>query len=945
MDVISFSPFLLKDKKDKSLRKHIKLFGKLLGKVLLARADGQVYAAVETLRKGYISLHEEDNPIKRKQLERLIETLPPDILTDVIRAFNIYFSLSNIAGELFQHRQRRLQVHQGGQLWAGSFDKTLRELIDQGLTADQVQALLNQLGYMPVFTAHPTEARRRAVMVALRRIFVTAERLNDKARLSAVEWQELLDELEAEIHVLWKTDEVRVQKMEVIDEISNGLHYFQEGLFQAIPQAYRAVERTIRRVYGAQRIQIKVPSFLRFGSWIGGDRDGNPFVTAQVTVKALRLQALEALREYERNLLNLSEILTHSSHLSEPSSEFLASLERDLTLCVQNNADTFPRYEFEPYRRKLLIMRYRILNNFAVFEARLHGTLSGMVIADKQRVAYPSVKLFLEDLYLVRDSLFSHGDRQVAEGLLKDLIRLVETLGFHLMQLDIRQESTQHSNTVAELLNLHGVNYEKFTEEQRIAYLAEQLINPQALRYDPALLGEMSREIMAVFQVMHDMRVEVGEQAFGSYVISMTHSASHVLEVLWLAQQCNLVGKTETGRYCHISVSPLFETIEDLQHIEKVLEQLLDLPIYRELLQAGENTQEVMLGYSDSCKDGGILSSSWLLYEAQTKISALTESRGVKSRLFHGRGGTVGRGGGPTYDAIVSQPAGTVRGQIKFTEQGEVLAYKYSNPETAMYELTVGAAGLLKASSTLFLPQPSEQHDQAEIMQNLARSGEVQYRKLTDHTEGFMDYFYDATPVAEIALLNIGSRPVRRAALNRSKYSIRAIPWVFGWSQSRHILPAWYGLGTALESWCQNNPENLLKLQKMYQSWAFFRALLSNIQMALFKTDMQIAKEYADLCQNAEQSAHIYQQIVEEHQRTVKYVLAVAKINELVQENPLLLISLKRRSPYIDPLNAIQLHLLRNYRQFAPEQPEAQTWLKPLLRSINAIAAGLRNTG
>lgn len=945
MDVLPFSQFPLKDKKDKSLRKHIKLFGKLLGKVLLARADGQVYAAVETLRKGYISLHEEDNPIKRQQLERLIQTLPPDILTDVIRAFNIYFSLSNIADELFQHRQRRLQVHQGGQLWAGSFDKTLRELIDQGLTAEQVQTLLNQLSYMPVFTAHPTEARRRAIMVALRRIFVTAEKLNDKSRLSAVEWQELLDELEAEIHILWKTDEVRVQKMEVIDEISNGLHYFQESLFEAIPQAYRAVERTIRRIYGTQRIHINVPSFLHFGSWIGGDRDGNPFVTAKITVRALRLQALEALREYERKLTELSETLTHSSHLSAPSETFLASLEQDLSLCKQNNADVFPRYEFEPYRRKLLIMRYRILNNFAVFEARLEGSLSGMVIADKQRIAYPDVKAFLEDLSLIRDSLFSHGDRQVANGLLKDLIRLVETLGFHLMQLDIRQESTQHSNTVIELLKLQGIDYENFSETQRIQYLAEFLNAPKQLRYDPALLSDTSREIMAVFQVMYEMRREVGEQAFGSYVISMTHSASHVLEVLWLAQQSSLVGKTDQGYFCHISVSPLFETIEDLEHIEKVLGQLLDLPIYKELLQVGENTQEIMLGYSDSCKDGGILASSWLLYEAQTKISALTESRGVKSRLFHGRGGTVGRGGGPTYDAIVSQPEGTVRGQIKFTEQGEVLAYKYSNPETAMYELTVGAAGLLKASSTLFLPQANLKCEQTTIMQGLAQEGEQEYRRLTDHTEGFMDYFYDATPVTEIALLNIGSRPVRRAAQNRSKYSIRAIPWVFGWSQSRHILPAWYGLGTALEQWCQNRPDNLLKLQQMYKSWAFFRALLSNIQMALFKTDMLIAKEYAELCQNKEQGAQIYQQIVEEHQRTIKYVLAVAKLSELLQENPLLLISLKRRSPYIDPLNAIQLHLLRNYRQVSPELPEAQSWLKPLLRSINAIAAGLRNTG
>ncbi|HHO67468.1 MAG TPA: phosphoenolpyruvate carboxylase, partial [Gammaproteobacteria bacterium] len=462
---------------------------------------------------------------------------------------------------------------------------------------------------------------------------------------------------------------------------------------------------------------------------------------------------------------------------------------------------------------------------------------------------------------------------------------------------------------------------------------------------DRGVLGDETAETLAVLDVMHDMRDEVSAEAFGTYVISMTHSASHVLELMWLASLAGLAGRSNGEWFCHIRISPLFETIEDLAHVEQVLTRLLDEPVYRDLLAASGNLQEIMLGYSDSCKDGGILASAWNLYEAQQKIIRITDARGVECRLFHGRGGTLGRGGGPTHDAILAQPAGTVHGQIKFTEQGEVLSYKYSNAETAVYELSVGITGLLKASRGVVQSEDVRCPTCAETMRELAAVAEDAYRDLIDRTEGLLDYFYEATPVTEIGLLNIGSRPSHRKKQDRSKSSIRAIPWVFGWAQSRHTLPAWYGIGSALAAWCGDDRERLARLQALYREWPFFRALLGNTQMSLAKASMAIAAQYKNLCEDPATAQRIYDTIRAEHDRTLALVKAVAGIDSLLAENPVLALSLARRDPYLDPLNHIQIKLLERTRDETAADEERDRWLDPLLRSINAIASGMRNTG
>ncbi len=930
---------------DKDLRSRVRLFGNLLGEVLREHAGQNILDAVESLRKGYIRLRREENPRLRARLTRDISNLDPDALTDVIRAFNLYFSLVNIAEEAFQHRQRRKQARRYGLLWVGSFQRTLQDFRDSGVGPDQLQTLLDQSLYLPVFTAHPTEAIRRTVMSSLRRLFVTSEKLDD-LRLGREEREAVQQVLKQQIQVLWKTDEVRLHKPSVEDEIRNGLYFFRESLFAAVPKSYRYLEKAAQHIYGTNPTgkKLSIPGgLMRFGSWIGGDRDGNPFVKPATTALALRLHMREVLATYIEHVVDLGYRLTHSTHLCDFSAPFLDSLQQDETRFSEACSDFPEGYSHELYRRKLCIMSHRLRFNLADIDARIAQPETDIAASP---AAYTNEQEFLDDLLLIGESLIANGDANVADAELKDLVRLVETFGFYLMHLDIRQESTRHSEAVAELLKTLQVepDYDALDETRRQHLLCSTFAGrPPAL--DRGKLTERTRETLEVFDVIRRMQTEVSVNAFGNYVISMTHTASHILEVMYLAWLTGLAGQRNGDWFADIRISPLFETIDDLEHIEQVLSELLGNETYRALLNAADHCQEIMLGYSDSCKDGGILASNWSLYEAQKKIIAICDRYGLQVRLFHGRGGTIGRGGGPTHEAILSQPPGTVHGQIKFTEQGEVLRYKYSNEETAVYELAMGVTGLLKASRVLIEPAAEDRRDYLGIMDELARIGEDTYRDLIDNTGGLFDYFYEATPVTEIGLLNIGSRPSHRKQQDRSKTSIRAIPWVFGWAQSRHTLPAWYGLGSALETWRSDDPARLARLQGMYQDWPFFRALLGNIQMALFKGEMNIAHEYTRLAGNQEMAQRIYAKISTEYRKTIIQVLHVSGAHHLLEENPALGLSLFRRNPYLDPLNNIQVTLLARVRDSSLDEEQREAWLKPLLRSINAIASGMRNTG
>ncbi|HRY15049.1 MAG TPA: phosphoenolpyruvate carboxylase, partial [Candidatus Competibacteraceae bacterium] len=655
---------------DKFLRDRIKLLGQLLGDTLRDQEGRHVLDAVETLRKGFTGLRRQPAPDTREQLMRFIAALNPEMLNHVVRAFSAYFNLANIAEEDVQHQQRRDQVRRGKPLWRGSFDETLRTLRAAGVNAAQLQSLLNQLCFTPVFTAHPTEAKRRVLLGAQRRVFLTNVKLDNPA-LNKLQRAEVIEELRSQIEILWKTDEVRSYKPQVRDEIKNGLYYFRESIFQALPVMYRNLERALNAVYGDQggKSAVYIPCLARFGSWIGGDRDGNPFVTPETTALALRLQAQEILREYLRRVESLGRQLTYSSSLVTSSPVFTASLDADVQRMSALFVDAPRQYAQEPYRRKLFLMYHRLQHNLEQVRARIEGRPEA---TSQPFWGYASADEFLEDLRLIRDSLVAHGDRAVAEGELKDLLRLAETFGFHLAALDVRQESTRHTTAVTEIfaMAINLPDYAALTEEERLSVLNDLLSRPGTPLLYCDSFSPATQETLEVFQVMARMRQEISPRAFDNYVISMTHEASHVLEVLFLARFAGLVGRRADGEwYCALRVAPLFETIADLNRVETLLTRLLDQPAYRELLTVAGGVQDVMVGYSDSCKDGGILASNWGLYQAQRQAVALAAVHGFGCRLFHGRGGTVGRGGGPVHDAILSQPSHTVQGQIKITEQ------------------------------------------------------------------------------------------------------------------------------------------------------------------------------------------------------------------------------------------------------------------------------------
>ena len=939
---------------DRYLRARVKLLGKMLGDIIRENSDAHTFDTIERLRKEFIALSKKRSNKKTQSLIAIINTLKPDMVFMIIRAFSTYFNLANIAEEISQYRDvhHRLSSVSGAGLAVGTPAAVLSSFKEAGIKAGDVQKLFNKLKYIPVFTAHPTEATRRTIMQLQKRIFEIAQQMEKrsygKEGKEEKEWLE--QKLFKDIRVLWETEEVRLSKPSVELEVANGLYYYKISLFETVPQVYRMLEAAVAEVYPEE--EIIIPSFINFGSWIGGDRDGNPYVTPAVTMHTIQLQSAMILEHYMDCVEQLIGILTHSINLVDLSENFILNQQKDKEEGVVEKAYENTGYNFikEPYRCKLSVVLYRLQCKLRLINGRNPS-------ADDRKYAYQYEYEMLDDLKSISESLSYHGDSIIAEAELKDLIRLVETFGFYLARLDVRDESKQHAMAIAEIAEQWGCSdYLSMNAAQKAEYLSEKIDRDADLVVDKNRLSDDAKRILEVFESIVQVRDEISPNTIGNYVVSMTHNASDVLEVMLLAKINGLVGKDSDGNfYCNINVSPLFETIDDLARINDILEALFGNPVYNKLLQVSGSLQEVMLGYSDSCKDGGIVASKWQLYQAQKSIVGLMIKYRITCRLFHGRGGTIGRGGGPTYEAITSQPPGTVNGQIKITEQGEVLSYKYSKREAAVYHLSSAIAGLIKASQHLAVShsfdlsaKPRDEQAHLEIMSQLSESGEHYYRELIDHTEGILDYFYEGTPVVEIGQMNIGSRPTHRRSADRSRQSIRAIPWVFGWSLSRHTLPAWFGIGSALEDFVGGQADNMEKLKNLYGEWPFFHSLMENVQMALAKANMDIAAEYAGLCSDRESAMRIFKMIETEYRKTVDYVLQVSGCKQLLGHQTSLMLSLQRREPYIQPINYLQIMLLKKYRstqQTAKGRDDENEYLELVLRSINAIASGMRNTG
>ncbi|PNK60204.1 phosphoenolpyruvate carboxylase [Psychrobacter sp. FDAARGOS_221] len=931
------------------LRSRVRLLGSLLGDTIIRQADEQTVKTIETLRKGFIQERRNPNPDNKKQLIELIASLDNKTLKHVIRAFSIYFFLANLTEENVLREERQVLKEQTNHFWEGSFRHTLLECRQRNIDAQQIKELIDQLRFIPVFTAHPTEARRRTTMNILQSLYAHNTALNENEEGSSA-YEEAKRKVAETIDLLWSSDEVRTRKPLVYDEINNGLHYFNASLFTAIPQVYRNIKNAINDIY-PELSDYPLPAFVNFGSWIGGDRDGNPFVTHETTEMAVLMHANTVLRHYQVLIRKLRRQLVHSDTIISISPDIYQRIKDYQDLDKKVFYYNLDDYHNEPYRRLLSLVLAKI-------QATNEHIQSQGSNPEAAADAYQDPQALLDDLRLIRQSVTKH-DAAQAEGLLLDIIRLVKTCGFHLASLDIRQDSGYHGEVIADIFasasNLP--DYNSLSETERQQWLTRLLQQPGTPLIYTEYLSEQTQEQLALTKSVAKLRKLVGENTFGSYVISMTNNASQLLEVLLLMRFAGLSGIDEDGHlFAALPVAPLFETIEDLKNIDKILPTVLDIPLYRTLLEHSDNTQEIMLGYSDSSKDGGIITSAWQLYSAQQTITKIAKQYGIQTRLFHGRGGSVSRGGGPTHQAIAAQPAGTLNGQIKFTEQGEVLYAKYANSDTAVFELTMGITGALKATSSRFVEQPTQLERYESLFARLAEAGEQQYRALTDNTEGFYHFYSQATPVQEISLLNIGSRPAHRKKGLPSKSTIRAIPWVFGWSLARFTLPAWYGVGSALESVKQD--EALMK--EMNQNWPFFHAFISNIEMAFTKSELSIAHAYSQLCDDDRLRDDIMQAVTKEHDLTEAGLNSLLDQSSLLSKQQDLASSLEWRNAYLDPINYIQIELLKRLRQDKDVEAndsklkdgvaddiltEELSVVDPLIRSINALAAGLRNTG
>ncbi len=931
------APATKKDK-ERPLLDDIRLLGRILGDVIREQDGAPAYELVEKIRKLSVAFRRDADETAQEGLKKLLKSLSNEQTVSVIRAFTYFSHLANLAED--RHHIRRRTVHeQRGDVQDGSLDAAFARLRASGHTVKSIAKTLSQAFISPVLTAHPTEVQRKSILDAERAIAqILAAR--DASDLLSREKQQLVLQLRARVTQLWQTRLLRYTKLTVADEIENALSYYEATFLREIPKLYADVEDRVGKVDEA---------FFRMGNWIGGDRDGNPNVTAATLNHALKRQAEVVLRFYLTEVHHLGAELSVSLMLVGTSTEMQALTDR--------SPDVNEHRLDEPYRRALI----------GVY-ARLAATLQELTGTEAARHAvapqnpYAQAAEFLADLQVIEASLLATNGQHLVGMRLTGLIRAVQVFGFHLATVDLRQSSDKHEEVIAELLSTARIekNYSALGEPAKRTLLLGLLNDTRPLRVVGARYSEHALSELAIFEAARSARQRFGKIAILHYIISHTESVSDLLEVLLLQKEVGLMHSTlDDNATAELIVVPLFETIEDLRNAAPIMREFYALPGIADMVRrsAAEGAlhhspeQDIMLGYSDSNKDGGIFTSNWELYRAEIALVALFDelkaSHGITLRMFHGRGGTVGRGGGPSYQAILAQPPGTVRGQIRVTEQGEVIASKYANPEIGRRNLETLVAATLEATLlTPTKPAPLSFLDAATELSQLSMQA---YRKLVYETPGFTDYFFAATPIREIAGLNIGSRPASRKPSQRIE-DLRAIPWGFSWGQCRLTLPGWYGFGSAVEEFIalpgkQSQEDKRKLLQKMQRDWPFFKTLLSNMDMVIAKSDLALASRYAELVTDAKLRKKILADIEAEWHRTAKALAFITGEKSRLANNPSLARSIQHRFPYIDPLHHLQVELIRRYRAGKTEQDRDERVQRGIHISINGIAAGLRNTG
>lgn len=907
---------------DEALDRDIRLLGRLLGDLIAEQAGPAVFEQVEVLRRIAVQARRDGGRMST-EVDRLLDGVAPDTAIYLIRAFSWFSLLANIAEDVHHARRRRFHRESGSPPRPGTLAHTVQLLSTTGVGADQIVATLARVEVSPVLTAHPTEVRRKTILDTQRRI---AELLGERDRLrmdqeEARQWEAAL---RLQVLTLWQTSLLRLVKLRARDEINEALRYYELTLFRELPALQIAVQETVEQL--APGHAPRLSPVVRMGSWIGGDRDGNPFVTADLLNTAVERQATTAFTQHLESLHALSLELSMSSRLVTPTDALLALADA--------SHDDSPFRADEPYRRALRGMHARL----AATALQALGDIPG-VAPHAALTPYAAAEELSRDLAIVEKSLHAHGAGTLADSRVEPIRTCVDLFGFHLCTLDLRQNSDVHVRVVDELFRVAGVvhNYALLTHDEQVAVLRRDLATPRPLVSTQVAYSALVGSELAIVTMAARAIARFGPLVIGHYVISKCQSVSDILEVAVVLREAGLFVPGDTPQLA-VDIVPLFETIDDLESSAATLRELLALPEYRHWLHTARgDLQEVMLGYSDSNKDGGYLTSTWAIYRAQAELVVVAKEAGVRLRFFHGRGGTVGRGGGPSYDAVLAQPHGAVDGALRVTEQGEVIAARYADRDQARRSLEALVAATVIATADS-ITAPPEDPAFAATMDALSRESFAAYRTLVYETPGFVALFRAITPIREISTLNIGSRPASRTATDRIE-DLRAIPWVFSWSQCRILLPGWYGAGSAFEAWA-TDPERVALLQRMHRDWPYFRTMLSNMGMVLAKSDLDIAARYLSLAPDQAFATVAFDRMRTEHAHACTWVERITG-QPLLGDNPSLARSIRNRFPYLDPLHALQVKLLRQLR--AGDNDERLVRIIHL--TLNGIAAGLRNSG
>jgi phosphoenolpyruvate carboxylase len=908
------------------MRADIRLLGTILGDTVREQNGHEVFELVERARVESFRVRRSE--IDRAELARMFDGIDIHQAIPVIRAFSHFALLANVAEDIHRERRRVIHVDAGeppqDSSLAATYAKLDRAQLDSATVADALRGAL----VAPVITAHPTETRRRTVFVTQHRI-TALMRLHAEGHTETDDGRNVERELRRQVLTLWQTALIRLSRLQITDEIEVGLRYYAAAFFKVIPQVNAEVRDALQARWPDAGL-LSGP-MLQPGSWIGGDRDGNPNVTGDVVRQATGSAAFAALAHYLAELTACEQELSLSSRLVAVTRE-LAELAEG---CQEKTRSD------EPYRRAVRVIRGRLTATAAAILDR-----QPQDVLDLGLSPYAAPGELLADLDTIDGSLRANGSALLADDRLALLREGVRVFGFHLCGLDMRQNSDVHEEVVGELLAWAGVHpdYASLSEDERVELLAAELGTRRPLVGDGAQLSDLARSELGVVRAAAKAVERYGPAAVPNYVISMCRSVSDMLEAAILLKEAGLLDASGPEPYCPVGISPLFETIEDLQNGAEILHAMLDLPLYRAVVDAQGGHQEVMLGYSDSNKDGGYLASSWAVYRAELALVEVARKAGIRLRLFHGRGGTVGRGGGPSYQAILAQPPGAVNGSLRLTEQGEVIAAKYAEPQLARRNLE----SLLAATLESTLLDVEGLGDDAEpayaVLDEVAKLAQRAYAELVHDTPGFVEYFMASTPVSEIGSLNIGSRPTSRKPTS-SISDLRAIPWVLAWSQSRVMLPGWYGTGSAFEQWIAAGPESESErveiLHDLYERWPFFRSVLSNMAQVLAKSDLGLAARYAELVDDEELRDRVFGKIVDEHRRTIAMHKLITGQENLLADNPALARSVFNRFPYLEPLNHLQVELLRRYRS----GDDDELVQRGILLTMNGLASALRNSG